>query len=260
MTALHWAARNGHLDAVGLLLDMGAPSDTRCQMFGWTPLCHAISQGKPAVAKLLIERGTDIHSRDQQGLTPLHLAARAGISDIASLLLEHGAAVNARESVDGNTPLHFAAAPDVAEVLLRYGADMNATERYRGMTPLECARLLGHDQVAALLEQRRSVASQEASGTGKTPVVARAAAGEDAATARKTGQVPEPPETVEGRRHTINGTPGIQCAACGTVYDRAGVIAEIRKQSPLLFSFAGWTTKFVCQTCGAHVVISSEDE
>jgi len=46
------------------------------------------------------------------------------------------------------------------------------------------------------------------------------------------------------------------CSSCGTAYNRAEVIRLIKMQSPYIFDFARWTTKFVCVRCHAHIVIS----
>jgi len=58
----------------------------------------------------------------------------------------------------------------------------------------------------------------------------------------------------------VDGIVCVECPTCGTDYNRAGVIEEIKKQSAFLFDFGGWTTKLVCQICGTHVIISSADD
>ena len=46
------------------------------------------------------------------------------------------------------------------------------------------------------------------------------------------------------------------CPTCGTIYNRVEVIRQLKKQSPELFDFAVWTTKFKCVKCGAVLVIT----
>lgn len=46
------------------------------------------------------------------------------------------------------------------------------------------------------------------------------------------------------------------CPNCGTIYNRAEVICLIKQQSPEIFMFPSWTTKFVCKKCRTHIVIS----
>lgn len=47
-----------------------------------------------------------------------------------------------------------------------------------------------------------------------------------------------------------------ECPDCRTIYNRVAVIRELKKQSPELFEFAVWTTKFKCVKCGTVIVIS----
>ncbi len=47
------------------------------------------------------------------------------------------------------------------------------------------------------------------------------------------------------------------CPQCRTIYNRSEVIRQLKQQSPEMFDFAGWTTKFRCKECGAEIAISS---
>ncbi|MDD5542354.1 MAG: hypothetical protein PHX83_04200 [Acidobacteriia bacterium] len=46
------------------------------------------------------------------------------------------------------------------------------------------------------------------------------------------------------------------CPQCRTIYNRVAVIREIKKQSPFLFDFPVWTTKFRCIKCRTEIEIS----
>lgn len=48
------------------------------------------------------------------------------------------------------------------------------------------------------------------------------------------------------------------CSKCGTVYNREVVISLIKQQSPEIFAFQTWTTKFLCKQCREEIVISGE--
>ena len=56
-TALHLATRNGHLEAVNILLDAGAELTVQDSKHGWTPLHLAVITGQMEAAKLLVAAG-----------------------------------------------------------------------------------------------------------------------------------------------------------------------------------------------------------
>jgi uncharacterized protein len=57
-TALHWAARNGNMDMAKLLLEHGAQTDIREDLFDKTPRELAKLNGHEAIVKLLAEPGS----------------------------------------------------------------------------------------------------------------------------------------------------------------------------------------------------------
>jgi ankyrin repeat protein len=66
MTALHYAAFKGNLTVVRLLLDAGAPVNVADDR-GLTPLMMAANSWNknPEVVRVLLERGADIHAKDE---------------------------------------------------------------------------------------------------------------------------------------------------------------------------------------------------
>ncbi|KAI5856227.1 ankyrin repeat protein [Tricharina praecox] len=63
--------------------------------------------GYQTVARLLIDRGADVHAGNQNGETPLRLASGRGHIAMVALLLDHGATVSAT-APSGTTPLYMA--------------------------------------------------------------------------------------------------------------------------------------------------------
>jgi hypothetical protein len=120
VTGLQIAASFGMKEIVRLLLLKGADVGTKDDN-GQTALHGAASKGHAAVVQLLLEEGADIASKDDNGATALHCAAGYGHDTVAWLLVEKGADVTAKD-VDGCTALSQAAWRGhraVVELLLR---------------------------------------------------------------------------------------------------------------------------------------------
>lgn len=92
-TALHIAARFGHLDCVKILLEGSDDQKPHLELaeksFAWTPLHIAAVDGHLGVAEMLIEAGADANKMDSFGWTAKEHAALRGHLDIADLLLTH---------------------------------------------------------------------------------------------------------------------------------------------------------------------------
>ena len=124
---------------------------------GFTPLHYAAYFGRPAAARLLVERGATVTAvaGNALKLQPLHSAAAgppAHRAEIVALLLAAGADPNAQHQ-EGFTALQAAAhAGDVemARVLLEHGAD-RGMRNDQGQTAYDIAVAAGHEPVATLL-------------------------------------------------------------------------------------------------------------
>ena len=84
-TALHYAAQDGHEEAVGALAEGGADLDKARS--GTTPLMMAAQFGYSGVVRRLLELGADHTAVDNEGKTALEAAeAAAGKEEIAAVL------------------------------------------------------------------------------------------------------------------------------------------------------------------------------
>lgn len=105
-TAMHGAARNGHVDMLKVMIEKGADVN--------------ITQDAPADA----------------GNTPLHVASIYGKSEVVKLLMESGAD-DSLQNLDGETPAHLAV------MKKKFGGDLNVQERaavLRELKHLDIAR------------------------------------------------------------------------------------------------------------------------
>jgi len=117
-----------------------------------TPLFAAAFCDRPAVATLLIDKGSQVNLKDANGMSSLHAAVIMGGADTAKVLVGKGADINIRDAT-GRTPLHVAAATDqtsMLELLLERGANAVARDR-GGLTAASLALENGHAKPGAII-------------------------------------------------------------------------------------------------------------
>lgn len=66
-TPLHHAAHAGHVELIELLIEAGAPIDTRALSEG-TPLMRAIESSRPSCVDILIKAGASVYAENKKGL------------------------------------------------------------------------------------------------------------------------------------------------------------------------------------------------
>jgi ankyrin repeat protein len=123
--ALVWAAKSGRVEAIRLLVGLGARVDV--DPYRGTPLAWAAVNGHAATVRALVELGADPDQRGTfggpshgQGVTAIHLAAQAGQRDAVVALLELGADPLILDELHGGSALGWARSGghrDLADVL-----------------------------------------------------------------------------------------------------------------------------------------------
>jgi ankyrin repeat protein len=116
MSALMFAARDGHIESVRTLLELGADPDFN-DPDGSTPLIVALMNGHWDTAKLLIESGADANLWDWWGQSPLYMAVDMNT-------LPAGARIEL-------PTMDFATGLDLIKLLLAKGANPNVQLKLR---------------------------------------------------------------------------------------------------------------------------------
>ena len=100
----------GLKEAMITLLENGHDLNSK-DSSGRTSLSYAVEKGYEAVVKLLVEKGAELETKDEEygGWTPLSWAASRGHEEVVKLLLEKGAELETKDKYYGQTPLLYAA-------------------------------------------------------------------------------------------------------------------------------------------------------
>lgn len=160
-TPLLWAATNGNIDLVRILLENRADI-TATNNRGRTAL-HLVAESShrdqhEEMVKLLLSYGADSCAVSDGGWTPLHNAAQSGYAPVVALLLDADAFVNAELS-NGMTPLHWAAFNGFEEVvkliLTRPDVDLTIKDSFN-RTAMLCAAEKHHSEIVQLLSPARA--------------------------------------------------------------------------------------------------------
>ena len=100
---MHWAAKEGHLFIVQMLLNKGAKINST-NMGDDTCLHLAAAHGHQECVQFLLKHKPNVNAQNEHGNTPLHYACFHGYQSIAQFLIMNGALVNLCNKFD-ETPL-----------------------------------------------------------------------------------------------------------------------------------------------------------
>lgn len=141
-TPLFWAAVNGALETVELLLEAGAQANFQ-DARGRTPLHWAARLHRVAIVKSLLSKHAEPNIADMDHMTPIVCAAlaRNTTRELFSLLVQAGADINYQLPSSGDTALHIAVREeneDAALALLACGGNIMQVNN-DGLRPLDCS-------------------------------------------------------------------------------------------------------------------------
>jgi ankyrin repeat protein len=146
------AARHQDQSTVRALLDRGTEVNARSDD-GSTALLWAAHWNDVETAGLLVGAGADANAANDFGMTPLSRACTNGSARLVDLLLKAGANPN-KPIATGETPIMTCAgsgSADAVRMLIARGADVNAKEPSQNQNALMWAAAERHSHVVRLL-------------------------------------------------------------------------------------------------------------
>ena len=147
------ARRGGYLETARLLLEKGADVHVKDER-GWTALHEALWKGHLDIIALLLDKGADPNTVDGSGWSPLIQAAWKGQRDAVNLLVTKDADIHTKDAF-GKTAFMRAIETGhtgIAKLLLQKGADVNAAEA-DGWTPVMAAATRQDSDSVRLLQE-----------------------------------------------------------------------------------------------------------
>ena len=153
-TPLMLASATGYATSVRMLLKAGGDPNLGTFANRMTAVHFAAANGHVDILKLLIAEGGNPMVLDREGGTSLYRAAQSGQCEVLRYLCS--LKLNIDHAALGDvTPLHMSAergSLDCVTVLVKAGANVNALTRY-GYTPLMAAQVKQHEAVATFLRE-----------------------------------------------------------------------------------------------------------
>ncbi|XP_072385790.1 palmitoyltransferase Hip14 isoform X1 [Diabrotica undecimpunctata] len=172
VTLLHWASINNRKEIMSLFIDKGAEVDAIGGELQATPLHWATRQGHLDAAVLLMNAGADPTLRDAEGCSCIHLAAQFGHTALVAYFVARGVSPDLVDRV-GMTPLMWAVwkicSLDPTRLLLTLGASTNLTDQ-QGNTALHWAILARNTTAISTLILQGHASLYTPNNRGETPL------------------------------------------------------------------------------------------
>lgn len=138
--AFVYAAKRNNISTFKLLFDHSGSDLNLIEKNYWNPLIAASYKGNDEIAKILLENGFPVDSKDEDGKTSLIWASLMGNLSTVKILLSYNASLDTKDDT-GCSAIHYAAKEGYSEIcryLISCRADINHVSSC-GWTPLKYA-------------------------------------------------------------------------------------------------------------------------
>ncbi|KAJ8986067.1 hypothetical protein NQ317_003361 [Molorchus minor] len=172
VTLLHWASINNRKEIMLFFIDKGAEVDAVGGELNATPLHWATRQGHLDAAVILMNAGADPTLRDAEGCSCIHLAAQFGHTALVAYFVARGVSPDLVDRA-GMTPLMWSVwkicSLDPSRLLLTLGASTNLTDQ-QGNTALHWAILARNTTAISTLIVQGRASLNIPNNRGETPL------------------------------------------------------------------------------------------
>ncbi|XP_024085341.1 ankyrin repeat and death domain-containing protein 1B-like [Cimex lectularius] len=168
-TPLHLSCENGHESVAELLIEHGSSLEGKDQE-GNTPLHLVVENLYTQLSYILLQGGSQINVENNKGHTPLHIASSHGCRGIIEALIQYGCDID-RQNKEGDSALHLACNAndvDTVELLISKGANVNLMNE-RSQSPMHIAAENGFSEICKLLLSAGANIEQKEQD-GRTPL------------------------------------------------------------------------------------------
>ncbi|KAK9885661.1 hypothetical protein WA026_012424 [Henosepilachna vigintioctopunctata] len=172
VTLLHWAAINNRKEIMAFFIDKGAEVDAVGGELNATPLHWATRQGHLEAIVILMNSGADPTLRDAEGCSCIHLASQFGHTALVAYFIARGVSPDLVDRC-GMTALMWSCWKvcnlDPTRLLITLGASPNLTD-HQGNTALHWAILARNTSAITLLIIQGNANLNSTNRRGETPL------------------------------------------------------------------------------------------